>query len=99
MSDSSSQPHLIQVPKQFEFDGRPFPAVFDNQQSLTSLAAITAWLQANQALLERVLQESGAVLFRGFPIDNAVAFDRFSAHLVIQTLPIRSLFPMRYESI
>ncbi|MEJ6682342.1 MAG: TauD/TfdA family dioxygenase [SAR86 cluster bacterium] len=79
MSDILSQPHLIQIPEQFEFDGRPFPAVFDNQQSLTSLAAITAWLQANQALLERVLLASGAVLFRGFPIENAAAFDRFSA--------------------
>jgi alpha-ketoglutarate-dependent taurine dioxygenase len=78
------QPDFIQTPDQQEFDSIRFPLVMANKtsgqgQALDSLATTIAWLQDQQPLLERALESSGALLFRGFPIDSATAFDAFSA--------------------
>ena len=79
MSKLSGWPEAVTVLGQFEFDGGRFPAVIENCQTLTSLAATIDWLQTNQVELEQTLGDAGALLFRGFPIDSAEAFDAFSA--------------------
>ena len=79
MSKLSGWPEAVTVLEQFEFDGGRFPAVIENGQTLTSLAATIDWLQTNKVELEQTLGDAGALLFRGFPIDSAEAFDAFSA--------------------
>lgn len=56
-----------------------FPAVIVNDGSVNSVEEAVAFVQANLAELEAKLAVSGALLFRGFPIETAEAFDAFSA--------------------
>lgn len=56
-----------------------FPAVVANTSGLASVEDSVTWLQSNQAELEQALHDSGALLFRGFPVTNAEQFDAFSA--------------------
>lgn len=56
-----------------------FPTVIQNDADLSDLTGVTNWLSQEQASLKEQLATSGAVLFRGFPIDSAEAFDRFTA--------------------
>ena len=67
------------VSGQLSFDDDVFPKVVVNDGSVTSVAEAIAFVQANQAELEQHLLSSGAVLFRGFPLDSAETFDAFSA--------------------
>lgn len=64
---------------QFNFDGSVFPSVILNEGQFNSVEATSKWVQANLAALEAELSDSGALLFRGFPIDSAETFDTFSA--------------------
>ena len=73
------QPNFIQTDHQLDFDGMRFPLILSNQQSLETLSATIDWLKSQQVLLESALRASGALLFRGFPIDSVEAFDTFSA--------------------
>ena len=76
----SSQPiQFQQVPGQLEAHGNVFPRVVTNGDNLQEADACVAWIQAHQSELESALRESGALLFRGFPIDSAETFDQFSA--------------------
>lgn len=61
--------------------GQPdiFPYVVANEQGISTLEATVAWIQENLAELTSQLAQSGAILFRGFPVDSAQAFDQFSA--------------------
>jgi hypothetical protein len=73
------QPNFIQNDHQIDFDGMRFPLILSNQESLSTLTSTLDWLKSQQVLLESALRASGALLFRGFPIDSAEAFDTFSA--------------------
>lgn len=64
---------------QLEFGDSRFPAVITNEMGLRDQAECAAWIEANKAELEAVLQRDGALLFRGFPVDSAETFDEFSA--------------------
>lgn len=56
-----------------------FPLVLVNDGSVKSVAQSVDWIKVNQAEIEDRLKSSGAVLFRGFPINSAETFDAFSA--------------------
>lgn len=59
-------------------DDDVFPYVIVNNDGLTTLAQTTTWLARNSDLITQQLAKSGAILFRGFPVDSAEAFDTFS---------------------
>lgn len=67
------------VPGQHAFGDQVFPKVIVNDGSVTTTEEAVAFVQAHQAELEASLEQSGALLFRGFPIDSAEKFDTFSA--------------------
>lgn len=71
---------LTDVAGQFKA-GQPdvFPAVILNSESLTTVEQCEQWIVQNQAELEKQLSQSGAILFRGFPVGSAEAFDTFTA--------------------
>ena len=64
---------------QLTFDKSVFPSVVLNESGFDSVASTSAWIKDNLAELEAELSNSGAVLFRGFPINSAETFDMFSA--------------------
>lgn len=70
---------LTNVPGQLSSGKDVFPAVILNNNNLTTVAECEDWIKQNQQQLEKQLLNSGAILFRGFPVDSAEAFDRFSA--------------------
>ncbi len=64
---------------QFNFDESVFPSIVLNEGQFKTIEATNAWIQQNLNELEAELSSSGALLFRGFPIDSAETFDAFSA--------------------
>lgn len=76
---STSAIKLATLPTQLTFSKSVFPAVVSNSQALTTLTQCEDWIQQNKAELENILRQSGAILFRGFPLDSAETFDQFSA--------------------
>lgn len=68
----------LSVPKQIDDGKHVFPQIIVNDGSLTSAEQCHAWIKQNLAEIEQHLEQSGAVLFRGFPIDSAETFDEFS---------------------
>ncbi|WP_339723656.1 TauD/TfdA family dioxygenase [uncultured Paraglaciecola sp.] len=70
--------NYVEVPHQLNCSDSVFPSVVVNDGSLTSLQQCSDWIKANLSELEAKLRESGAILFRGFPLDSAETFDEFS---------------------
>lgn len=71
--------HFANVAGQLHTADSTFPQILVNKTDLQSVDACAAWVQQNQSTLEASLRESGALLFRGFPINSAESFDQFSA--------------------
>jgi alpha-ketoglutarate-dependent taurine dioxygenase len=67
------------TPDQLQFDSGVFPAIVKNAQEFNDLPQVVEWVKHNQFELEATLAQSGALLFRGFPINDAESFDAFSA--------------------
>lgn len=67
------------VEGQLAAKGHAFPAVVTNTQGLSTIEQSIDWVKAHQAELEDTLKRTGALLFRGFPINSADTFDAFSA--------------------
>lgn len=76
---STSKINYVQVPQQLDCDGSVFPQVIVNDGSLTSMQDCTDWIKENLPELEAQLKQSGALLFRGFPLNSAETFDEFSS--------------------
>lgn len=76
---SAHQIQFAEVEGQILSGDSRFPQVITNQEKISSVEACCAWIKSNLAEIESELAESGAVLFRGFPITNAEEFDEFSA--------------------
>lgn len=64
---------------QYNFDESVFPSVVLNDSQFDTIAATNEWIEQNLEAIETELSHSGAILFRGFPIDSAETFDAFSA--------------------
>jgi len=67
------------IDKQLNFETSVFPSVIKKPEQANSLGESIDWLKKNIHQIEAELESSGAVLFRGFPIDDAQTFDAFSA--------------------
>jgi alpha-ketoglutarate-dependent taurine dioxygenase len=68
-----------QVPRQIVCDDSVFPRVIVNDGQVSNLIECESWINTNIDELERELNDSGAILFRGFPVNSAQAFDVFSS--------------------
>jgi hypothetical protein len=75
---STQQINYVDVPKQLDCGDSVFPRVVLNDGSINSQSDCVEWVKANLGELETELCQSGAILFRGFPIDSAESFDEFS---------------------
>lgn len=64
---------------QLNFDQSVFPSVVLNEYGFDSVETTNDWIKENIAELEAELSNSGALLFRGFPVNSAETFDSFSA--------------------
>jgi len=67
------------VATQHQYNGDVFPPIVVNNTQCKTVEETVAFVKANQDELEAKLAKAGALLFRGFPIDSAEAFDVFSA--------------------
>ena len=70
--------NYVDVAKQLRCGESVFPSVIVNDGSVTTLAQCDAWIKHHLPELEIKLRETGAILFRGFPLDSAETFDEFS---------------------
>lgn len=64
---------------QLNFDDSVFPSVILNSAGFDTIEATNEWIKQHKTELEAELSNSGAILFRGFPVDSAETFDAFSA--------------------
>jgi len=67
------------IEKQMDFKTSVFPSVVKIPQSELPLNEAINWVKQNLTEIEAELERSGAVLFRGFPMNDADTFDAFSA--------------------
>lgn len=54
-----------------------FPTVVVNDGSVETLSEAERWISENLASLKKELECTGAILFRGFPVNDANSYDRF----------------------
>ncbi|GJQ08606.1 hypothetical protein GpartN1_g397.t1 [Galdieria partita] len=63
------------IPEQKTFDDQPFPFVLSPvTQSLTTSEWVN-WIHINANDIEKLLNQYGAILFRGFPVESPEQFD------------------------
>lgn len=66
----------IQIPQQKLYSGIQFPVVITPSPAASfTLSALTKTIEAQKPYLEAQLRKSGAVLFRGFPVNSASDFN------------------------
>lgn len=70
--------NYVDVPQQLKSGDSVFPRVVLNNGAIKTLDDCAAWIEKHKTELEAELKESGAILFRGFPLDSAETFDEFS---------------------
>lgn len=56
-----------------------FPLIIENTREIKSVPELLSWVQKDVTSYKSALDESGAILFRGFPIKTPEDFDQFSA--------------------
>jgi alpha-ketoglutarate-dependent taurine dioxygenase len=71
--------NYVEVPSQIQCGESVFPRVIVNDGRVSNLSECESWISDNISELERELKTSGAILFRGFPVDSAETFDVFSS--------------------
>ena len=76
---SATELNYAQVPTQLTFDDSVFPCIVVNNNNASTVEEAVAFIRAHKSELAKKLRSSGAVLFRGFPVDSAETFDTFSA--------------------
>jgi len=67
------------IEKQLKIESSVFPSVVTAPNDVLSLADATEWIKQSKTELETELEQSGAILFRGFPLNDAQTFDAFSS--------------------
>ena len=69
--------NFLKTEGQLNFDESVFPSVVLNEGQFDTVQATNVWIKENLTELEAELSKSGALLFRGFPINSAETFDAF----------------------
>lgn len=62
---------------QFKWGSVEFPRIITHDGTITSMEETENWVLNNKQALEDALSQTGAVLFRGFPLNGPEDFDRF----------------------
>jgi PAS domain-containing protein len=65
------------VPGQQRYDGQPFPVVLVCRSPQATLEETCSWIGQRRDELSRRARETGALLFRDFPVKTPEDFDRF----------------------
>ncbi|NCP64468.1 MAG: SyrP protein [Paraglaciecola sp.] len=76
---ATSAIQYVSVANQLHCNNSVFPSVIVNNESVKTLAECRDWIAEHREELESTLRESGAILFRGFPMNSAETFDEFSS--------------------
>ncbi|RKF14299.1 hypothetical protein DBZ36_16680 [Alginatibacterium sediminis] len=74
--------HFGSIAEQKTIDGRVFPLVIspDESQQGFSQQQFNSWIAQNKSQLHELLISHGALLFRGFPVDDSEAFEVMLDH-------------------
>lgn len=70
-------PYISTMLADLKYSEKEFPTIIVNDGSITSLAQAQTWVENNLESLEKELNCTGAILFRGFPITDAQSYDAF----------------------
>lgn len=65
----------IQIPHQKHYHGSYFPLVLSPSPAAFSISSFTQAIKAQKPLIDSLILKSGAVLFRGFPVEAASDFN------------------------
>ncbi|XP_023515356.1 clavaminate synthase-like protein At3g21360 [Cucurbita pepo subsp. pepo] len=65
----------IQIPHQKHYHGSYFPLVLSPSSASFTISSFTRAIKAQKPLLDSLILKSGAVLFRGFPVDSSSDFN------------------------
>lgn len=78
----------IQIPQQKLYNGIQFPVVLSPSPRLPfTLSALTKTIEDQKQYLQALLRKSGAVLFRGFPVNTASDFNDVVEAFGFEELP------------
>lgn len=87
-TSSSLRVKEINIHEQKHFEGvGSFPFVFGIEGEATNIAQAVDWVKANKSFIESTLLQHGAILFRGFPTNDAAAFSEFVEAFGYENLP------------
>lgn len=77
------------IPEQKAVEGLDFPLVVTphNNAVATDRSAFNSWVEGNQEELKALLIKHGAILFRGFPVPDADAFEDHLNHTAFKNMP------------
>jgi hypothetical protein len=75
------------LPNQFTFHKEPFPLALALNTSNVGLDQVTDWIRSERVELLGQSSRHGAILFRGFPVQDADAFDRFIEAFALTNFP------------
>src|SRR5690349_15605310 len=77
----------ISIPGQQHHHGKPFPLVLECQTAAATLDTAADWITEHKNQLLKQAADHGAILFRGFPLNNAEDFDRFVSAFDLENFP------------
>lgn len=80
----------IEIPHQRHFNSVPFPSVLAPNSSLSfpsSVSSLILSIKTEKPYLESLLHKSGAILFRGFPVNTASDFNDVVEAFGFEELP------------
>ncbi|CAN8258559.1 unnamed protein product [Cochlearia groenlandica] len=76
----------IRISQQKQFESKPFPAAI-SPSSPSLLSQFTHTIKTHKPYLDSLLRDSGAVLFRGFPVNSAADFNGVVESFGFEELP------------
>lgn len=75
------------IPEEKVFDNQCFPLVLSPETKNLDNSEWLTWLHQNTSLIEKWLNQYGAILFRGFPVEDAEQFDKMIGAFGYSTFP------------
>ena len=87
MSNAALRVSTIDVAGQHTYDGKVFPLALTCENSFAGLNDIANWIETQSDEFANFLQTHGAILFRGFPMDEPQDFDNFISAFGLKNFP------------
>jgi alpha-ketoglutarate-dependent taurine dioxygenase len=70
-------PYISNMVADLKYAKNEFPTIIVNDGSITTIEQAKSWISENLVALEKELNCTGALLFRGFPVVDAQTYDGF----------------------